>query len=346
MPSSPSPKTIVVAGAPGLIGRALLDDLDRDFTDAFRLLALTPQPPSDTANDKPYTWRRCDLFSRKQTADALKDADLAVYLVHPTGPTAALTQGDARDLKLLCADNFARAARRHDVAQIVYIDAHIPNPKPAGNDSLNQDLAARPEIVQALASYGATVSTLHARIPQGLAAHTALTKRPGASKKIARNNAPRLVRSVQRLPTPAGRDARWVARRYAEWLPQFMRPFIQVRWRDGPSLKQPRLDFLVRPLPWPILAMEFDTAVSTPDRQLYWIRGGLLAGDQHGKYIDGRLEFREVLNGKWTLAAIHNFRPRLPWLIYRFTQAKIHLFVMHAFARYLGRLNSTTRQLT
>ena len=42
----------------------------------------------------------------------------------------------------------------------------------------------------------------------------------------------------------------------------------------------------------------------------------------------GRLEFRQVLEGSTLLAAIHDFAPRLPWLLYRLTQAVAHLFVM------------------
>lgn len=481
-------KTIVVAGASGFIGRALPDVFDGDY----RLVGLSRKvvgeaQRNDMLDARKYVWRHCDLFSRQQTAAALGGADLAVYLVHSMRPSSALTQGHFSDMDLICADNFARAARRHGVEHIVYISGHLPDPEALGNQPINQHLATRLEVEQTLESYGATVTTLRAGIVLGpggdlselifrlverlpvmwlpkwaerpvspiaredLAAlvrfvleHpecageswdvggaetltwaallaraaeqmgrrrrflrapvvmpvlstawiTMITGLPGAMirpmveslrqgeaprdfelqraagqtpisldaamraalanrhKKTGPNpaandvkdtalvpsDAPREVRSVQRLPMPAGKDARWIATAYAEWLPRFLRPFIKVRLGEGRWL-----DFLIRPLPWPILSMELATDVSKPDRQLYWIRGGLLAGDQRGERIDGRLEFREVLGGKWALAAIHNFRPRLPWPIYMLTQAKMHLFVMNAFARYLGRLSSTRR---
>jgi len=47
------------------------------------------------------------------------------------------------------------------------------------------------------------------------------------------------------------------------------------------------------------------------------------------------LEFREVLDGKYILSAIHEFVPRLPWLLYLNTQARLHLFVMNSFKKYL-----------
>jgi hypothetical protein len=54
----------------------------------------------------------------------------------------------------------------------------------------------------------------------------------------------------------------------------------------------------------------------------------------------GRLEFREVLNGTAIIAALHEFIPSLPWNIYRFTQALLHLFVMKCFSKHLKLLNN------
>jgi hypothetical protein len=35
------------------------------------------------------------------------------------------------------------------------------------------------------------------------------------------------------------------------------------------------------------------------------------------------------------MAAIHEFRPALPWFIYKWSQAIIHLIVMKAFGEHL-----------
>ena len=37
------------------------------------------------------------------------------------------------------------------------------------------------------------------------------------------------------------------------------------------------------------------------------------------------------------IAAVQDFRPRLPWWLYAATQAQLHAFVMWGFARHLGR---------
>lgn len=139
------------------------------------------------------------------------------------------------------------------------------------------------------------------------------------------------VRSVQRLDTVMRSSAFKVAALYIEWLPKFLSPIFKVtkKVKDNTT----RIYFRLRFLSHPILIMHFSEERSTEDRQLFYIRGGLLA---HGEGR-GRLEFREVLDGRYTLAAIHEYHPRLPWYIYKYTQALFHLFVMNRFNKYLLR---------
>ena len=73
---------------------------------------------------------------------------------------------------------------------------------------------------------------------------------------------------------------------------------------------------------------------SSPERQLFYVTGGLLAETSGPRR--GRLEFREVLGGAAVLAAIHDFTPTLPWWVYQVTQALVHLLVMRSFGRHLG----------
>ena len=135
----------------------------------------------------------------------------------------------------------------------------------------------------------------------------------------------RLVRSVQRLSLPAGKNAAWLAEEYFRWLPRFFSFLIRVELTRDTC----RFYFLTRSCT--LLLLEKSAERSTPERQLLYIRGGLLARGE-GR---GRLEFREVLRGRYALAAIHDFHPRLPWFIYKHTQAVVHLIVMNAFARHL-----------
>ena len=151
---------------------------------------------------------------------------------------------------------------------------------------------------------------------------------PHAFKKGVRkkNNE---VRSVQRLILPRGLRAIDIAYEYMNWLPLYLRFFIRVSVRDD----------LVRFILWPfgltLLVLKHSPERSSTDRQLFYVVDGFL----NAKTKRGRLEFREVLDGKYIISAIHEFKPRLPWMIYIFTQAPIHLKVMNAFGRWLEIIN-------
>ncbi len=467
-----SKPTVVVAGASGFVGRALGARLAADF----HLVGLTRSPegkPSGT-----YEWRACDLFSRYETREALMNADYAIYLVHSMQPSSRLTQGNFRDMDLICADNFARAASAHGVKQIIYLGGMIP--ADVEPEELSRHLSSRLEVEIALEARGTPVTALRAgivvgpggsstdmvlklveRLPAMLCPNWTQTRTQpaalrdvveviawsvgneevygedfdvggpdvmtyaemlertanvmGVSRKFRRVDllTPRLstlwvstvtgqpselvrplveslkhemvvrddtlmkravpnpigfeqaireamelkrpedviqgaevveqpralvrksaepshVRSVQRLPLPQRRDARWVAEEYARWLPKALNPLIDVKVDEDETLH-----FKVLGVPWPLLDLHYASDVSRDDRHLYWIRGGLLAGPS----ATGRLEFREVLEGEYVLAAIHDFHPRLPWPIYTTTQALFHLWVMWRYRNYLARLS-------
>jgi len=138
------------------------------------------------------------------------------------------------------------------------------------------------------------------------------------------------VRSVQRLPLPEDTDAGWATDEYMRWVPRFMWPLLAVTV-DGPVV-----EFKVRVLGTVLLQLTHNREKSRHDRQLLEITGGKLA-KVDGAY-EGRLEFREVNRGRALIAAIHDFRPSLPWYIYNLSQALVHLLVMKAFGWHLGKV--------
>lgn len=139
------------------------------------------------------------------------------------------------------------------------------------------------------------------------------------------------VRSVQRLSNPLSRSATWVAKRYTHWLPSFFRSLIRVRVDEDENCSFHILNSA------PILKLTFVEERSDEDRQLFFITGGLL--DKRTDH--GWLEFREVLNKRYVLAAIHEFVPALPWYIYVSTQALMHLWVMNSFNRHLRKMGES-----
>ena len=82
----------------------------------------------------------------------------------------------------------------------------------------------------------------------------------------------------------------------------------------------------------PLLQLEYIENRSDQHRQLFYITGGFLSKRSN----TGWLEFRSILEGEYIITAIHEFIPRLPWFIYKYTQAKVHLYVMKKFEKYLS----------
>ncbi|MEN9833917.1 MAG: hypothetical protein RL011_110, partial [Pseudomonadota bacterium] len=106
------------------------------------------------------------------------------------------------------------------------------------------------------------------------------------------------VRSIQRLPLPAGKSAAWVAERYLAMLPKLFPLLIKVRQNDGRIFLQ--LTFL----PLTLLVLQFSHERSSSDRQLFYVVGGALVSRKNSR---GRLELRETLGGQACLAAVHDF---------------------------------------
>ena len=69
---------------------------------------------------------------------------------------------------------------------------------------------------------------------------------------------------------------------------------------------------------------------------MYFITEGLLAKGHDA--LTPRLEFRDVLNGRYTIVALHDFMPVLPWGLYFVTQAVVHLIVMRNFQKYMAKM--------
>lgn len=131
---------IVIAGATGFVGRALLADLSTDH----RVIGLTRRPVQESTpgSEGPgVSWKACELFSLRDTERAVEGADVGLYLIHSMLPSARLTQGSFTDLDLVLADNFARAAARAGLRRIVYLGGLIPD-----EPDLSPHLSSRLEV--------------------------------------------------------------------------------------------------------------------------------------------------------------------------------------------------------
>ncbi|MFA6092704.1 MAG: NAD-dependent epimerase/dehydratase family protein [Elusimicrobiota bacterium] len=157
----PLREAVVVAGASGFIGRALLDRLQKEGFPS-RVIALTRGPASGRFSPPGIQWRKCDLFSLMQCERGLRGAGQAVYLAHSMLPSARLTQGEFQDMDLILADNFARAAAHAGLHRILYVGGLLPE-----GPEISRHLRSRLEVERVLGSRGTPVTSLRAGIVIG-----------------------------------------------------------------------------------------------------------------------------------------------------------------------------------
>lgn len=143
--------------------------------------------------------------------------------------------------------------------------------------------------------------------------------KPRAFRKIKSDNL--MVQSVQRMPRYSGRSIGWY---YFHWLDKFMGKLIQVK-RDNNEI------YFYSIFKRPLLHLTYVPNSSDDFRELYYIQKSLLSKENY----KARLEFRTLKDGEYNIIAIHEYEPTLPWFIYRYTQAILHLWVMKSFLKKL-----------
>lgn len=197
-------------------------------------------------------------------------------------------------------------------------------------ESLRHEMVARDLRLSQLA--GLSPTPIREALSRALAERRA---NPAAPRTPRRKRLAGLVRSVQRMRLPAGADAAFAAAEYQRWLPRALRGLVRTRLSEtGDTVFS--LPLWSRPLLVLARAPNNDR-----DRQLFFIAGGLLAREGQS----GRFELRQVLDGHTLLTAVHDFAPRLPWYLYKWSQALFHGWVMAAFRRHLRRLAPVAPEL-
>ena len=145
------PPTILLTGATGHIGGRLLRRLEaRERT--VRCLVRRPVA-ADAGGRSATTWIVGDVLEPRSLQRAMTGVGLAYYLVHSMGEADNFAELDRR-----AANNFAAAARRAGVRQIVYLGG-------LGRDrELSSHLASRQEVGRILRSSGIPTIELRASI--------------------------------------------------------------------------------------------------------------------------------------------------------------------------------------
>ena len=157
---------------------------------------------------------------------------------------------------------------------------------------------------------------------------------PRAFQRHREGHSPSVARSVARMELPPGANAIWAAREYLRWLPVALKALIQVRPGQSPN----EVDFYSPLIASVLLKLEHASHRSSPDRQIFTVNGGILSR----RPGQGRLEFRQVGQGRTLLASVHDFEPSLPWWIYRNSQALFHEAVMRRFGKHLAGISNVS----
>ncbi len=151
---------IVIAGASGYIGKALIPELLVKFPTA-KITALSRDSKSSTHPQ--VDWKSCDLFSTRSLVEALPEKiDLVYYLVHSMSPTAELDQGNFSDYDLLLANNFSRAVAHKNLKQLIYLGGLIPQ-----EGELSPHLKSRLEVEETFREFNLPLTIFRAGLILG-----------------------------------------------------------------------------------------------------------------------------------------------------------------------------------
>lgn len=150
------------------------------------------------------------------------------------------------------------------------------------------------------------------------------------------------VRAITRISIPEGFTMDDVANTYGNFLNKITFNMVESAIDENYfAIKLLWLDKL-------LLLLEKDHKVSDDDRVVYQIVGGELAHADDGG--SATLEFRRIINSAQGLVALQEYQPTLPWIVYKFTQAKLHKTVMNLFTLKMKKLahkkNASNNKMT
>lgn len=303
---------IALTGATGSTWHNLIEKLQKSYD----IIALS-RSIEQHKNTEHITWRSCDFFSYADVEKALFGADYAIYFIHSIPSSAKLTQGSFEDMDAILAELFARAAQRAGIKKIVYVISMLPPDMKEAD--LSRHLRSRLEVERILGAYGTPVTPLQTGLIAGMS-----DSFPIKSQKSD-------VRSVQRICLPEGKDADWCLHYYVQWLSRITRPLIRIKTSGQIN----RIYLLT--IKKPILELTYEKERSSSSRAYYRISGGIFVNSKVAH--NGRLEFLQLPNSQECIVAIHDYLPSLPWFIYKYSQAKIHLWVMKAFDLHMKKIS-------
>ena len=184
-------------------------------------------------------------------------------------------------------------------------------------DSLIHDMVRESDHVVEGISIGKTHYKESVRIALEEETHT--PKKSKSSRKTDIKD----VRAISRVVLPQDMNMIQLAEVYANFLNKITLNVVNSDFNED------NFTITVPCLNKKLLLLRKDFKASDNERILYRIVGGDFALDVDGG--NARLEFRRLPNSDECIIALQEYRPTLPWWVYKYTQAKVHKSVMNIF---------------
>ncbi|AVQ33833.1 hypothetical protein C7J88_06465 [Staphylococcus muscae] len=249
------------------------------------------------------TTKVIDLFNTADIQQALEDVSFVAIIGEPIRSYTALTQVRKQDRQQLVYDNLAQAISQSHVQHVLVMQS-----KP---------VKRLKEIFE----------TYHIPVTYELRHKNYLQQGRNVLSQVSRDI--HTVRSVQSLTIPEGITMEGALSFYGRFLRTLNGRLINGVY-DGENFT-----ILLAPFNIPLIRMRHAQQSNRMNRVVMNITGGLMVG---ASMRQPRFEIRRCpQDATQCLIGLHDFVPRLPWGVYKHTQAPIHVVVSYLFGKYWER---------
>ena len=280
---------VLLAGGTGYIGKYLSSVIENDA----ELYALSKYPKPDKGSAEEITWLKSDIFNYENVVESMAGMDIAVFYLDPTKNSAKLTQATARDLNLIAADNFGRAAALNQIKKLIYIPG-------SRHDN---------ETMERLGAYGAPVERTNVEV-----------KRPYINVELQPSKYDD-VRTAMKMVLPKKWTLNQLVDYYCQWLDETKGTFVHA--------KKENEDYIIyRKNSKKPLAIFKKTKTAEDIITLHLVGGKLVKPNLKKQ---GKLEFRLLKGSSLVMVHLYDYIPKLFWPIYYFIQAPIQGLLMRGF---------------
>lgn len=293
---------ILLAGVTGYIGKNLIPSIKDDAV----LYTLSKYPKEK--DFKEIIWLEKDIYNYNDVLSAMNGMNIAIFYLDPTKHSAKLTQAAARDMNLIAADNFGRAAAKQGVGKIIYISG-------SRFDT---------ETIQRLSAYGTEVTQTKAEVA-----------RPHVAVELQSSKYDD-VRSALSIQLPMNWTLNQMVEYYFKWLDETKGTFLHTVQKEDYFI------IYIKNKHDPLLVLqriENDTDMIT-----LLLVGGKIVKSNFKK--QGKLEFRKLKGTQQVLVHLYDYIPKLTWPVYYLFQSPFQGLMMRGFEidcrikHYQVRINS------